>query len=157
MRPDEFDFRVVSAGDGAVAALKAASGLVVLDTTVTPELELEGRARDLIRQIQQARRDADLDVSDRIRLTINGAPDVVAAFEAHRQLVTGETLATAADAIVDSGAAAGQATVSVARAETGTYRPESAPEPVESGVHIRQEVRPRWLRVAQRRRPKRAR
>ncbi len=120
LRPDEFDFRVVSAGDGAVAALKAASGLVVLDTTVTPELELEGRARDLIRQIQQARRDADLDVSDRIRLTINGASDVVAAFEAHRGLVTGETLATAADAFVDSGAEAGQATVSVARVATAT-------------------------------------
>ena len=53
-----------------MATLKGAAGLVVLDTAVTPELELEGRARDLIRQIQQARRDAGLDVSDRIALEV---------------------------------------------------------------------------------------
>ncbi|HEY6799016.1 MAG TPA: class I tRNA ligase family protein, partial [Agromyces sp.] len=70
LQPEEFDFRVVSAGDGAVATLKASSGLVVLDTAVTPELELEGRARDLVRLVQQARRDADLAVTDRIELTI---------------------------------------------------------------------------------------
>ena len=88
LEPDEFDFRVVSAGEGAVATLKGAAGLVVLDTAVTPELELEGRARDLIRQIQQARRDAGLDVSDRIALDVRGAADVVAAFDAHRALST---------------------------------------------------------------------
>ncbi len=99
LHPGEFDFRVVSAGDGAVATLRNSDGLVVLDTHVTPELEEEGRARDLIRSIQQARRDAGLDVSDRIRLSITGPADVVAAFEAHRELVTGETLATESDAV----------------------------------------------------------
>ncbi len=98
----EFDFRLVSNDDeGAVATLKSAEGLVVLDTVVTPELELEGAARDLIRQIQQARRDADLDVSDRIELSIAGSDTMVAAFETHRELVMGETLATAATASVD--------------------------------------------------------
>ena len=99
----EFDFRVVSAGDGAVATLKSSDGLVVLDTTVTPELEVEGRARDLIRTIQQARRDAGLDVSDRIRLEVRGPADVVEAFEAHRELVSGETLAVETDAAVADG------------------------------------------------------
>ena len=42
LEPGEFDFRLVSAGDGAVSTLKAADGLVVLDTEVTPELEREG-------------------------------------------------------------------------------------------------------------------
>ena len=49
-------------------------GFVVLDTAVTPELEAEGVARDLVRAVQQARRDAGLDVSDRIALTIAGPP-----------------------------------------------------------------------------------
>jgi len=102
----EFDFRLVSDGDGgAVATLKNTEGLVVLDTEVTAELEQEGAARDLIRQIQQARREADLDVSDRIRLTITGTESVVQAFEAHRALVMRETLAVEArsDAMATEG------------------------------------------------------
>ena len=100
LEPGEFDFRLVSAGVGAVATLKASDGLVVLDTVVTAELEREGLARDLIRQVQQARRDAGLDVSDRIRLEVTGPADVVAAFETHRELVMAETLAVEAAASV---------------------------------------------------------
>jgi isoleucyl-tRNA synthetase len=101
LEPGEFDFRLVSGDDGgAVATLKSSAGLVVLDTEVTPELEQEGAARDLIRQIQQARRDAELDVSDRIDLTVSGPADVVAAFEAHRDLVMNETLAVSATSAV---------------------------------------------------------
>lgn len=44
---------------------------VELDTEVTPELEAEGLVRDLIRAIQDTRRAADLDVSDRIALTLD--------------------------------------------------------------------------------------
>jgi isoleucyl-tRNA synthetase len=116
LQPEEFDFRVVSAGEGAVATLKGASGLVVLDTAVTPALEREGRARDLIRQIQQARREAGLDVSDRIALDVRGDTDVVAAFEAHRALVEQETLASSSTATVDPDVTPGAAVVSVRRA-----------------------------------------
>jgi len=112
LEPGEFDFRIVSAGDGAVATLKSSEGLVVLDTTVTPELEREGLARDLIRQIQQARRDAGLDVSDRISLSVRGESTVVEAFETHRDLVMSETLATSATAEVG----VGETDVAVARA-----------------------------------------
>ena len=66
----------------------------MLDTAVTPELEAEGVARDLVRSVQQARRDAGLDVSDRIALTVAGPADVLAAARAHEALLTGETLAT---------------------------------------------------------------
>ncbi len=85
------------AGDatgGAATAVLPRGGFVVLDTTLTPELEAEGVARDLVRTVQQARRDAGLDVSDRIALTISGPDDVVAAARAHEALVAGETLAT---------------------------------------------------------------
>jgi isoleucyl-tRNA synthetase len=110
LQPGEFDFRLVSGDDGAaVATMKNTAGLVVLDTEVTPELEQEGVARDLIRQIQQARRDEGLDVSDRIDLTVSGPADVVAAFEAHRELVMRETLALSASGEV------GDASIRVAR------------------------------------------
>lgn len=67
-------------------------GFVILDGHVTPELAAEGSARDLIRQVQQARKDAGLDVSDRIKLMVTGEAELLAAVETHRELVTAETL-----------------------------------------------------------------
>ena len=58
-----------SQDDTAIGMLPR-GGFVVLDTAVTPELEAEGTARDLVRAVQQARKDAGLQVSDRIALTI---------------------------------------------------------------------------------------
>lgn len=107
----EFDFRLVSDSDGAAATLPRDGGIVVLDTAVTPELELEGVARDLIRRVQQERRDAGLDVSDRIRLIVGGPADVLEALEVHRDLVAGETLALE----VLPGGAADETLVSVER------------------------------------------
>jgi isoleucyl-tRNA synthetase len=71
------------------------AGFVLLDTRVTPELAAEGLARDVIRAVQQARKDAGLDVSDRIALTLGSHDDAaIAAIDAHRQLISAETLAT---------------------------------------------------------------
>ena len=70
-------------------AMLAGGGFVVLDTDVTPELELEGAARDLVRAVQQARREAGLEVSDRISLEVAGAEFVYRAVLNHRDLVTG--------------------------------------------------------------------
>jgi isoleucyl-tRNA synthetase len=67
-------------------------GFVLLDTEVTPELEREGLARDIIRAIQQERKNRDLDVSDRIRLTLTGSSQVVNAVSTHRELIASETL-----------------------------------------------------------------
>ena len=75
----------------------------MLDTAVTPELAAEGLARDLVRAVQQARRDADLDVSDRIALTVAGSEAVQAAARTHEALITGETLATQRDVVEDLG------------------------------------------------------
>ncbi len=49
--------------------------LVSLDTAITPELEMEGCARDLVRRIQELRKSAGYKVDDRIRVAINGAGD----------------------------------------------------------------------------------
>lgn len=81
-----------SAGPSRVTGMLPGNGFVVLDTTVTPELAAEGLARDVIRAVQQARRDADLDVSDRISLTVSGDDDVWAATVAHQELIMLETL-----------------------------------------------------------------
>jgi len=89
----EFEFRLVSDAEGAAATLPGKGGIVVLDTVVTPELEREGVARDLIRRIQTARREAELDVSDRISLTLEISEVVADAFTAHQTMVENETLA----------------------------------------------------------------
>ncbi|MBC7559009.1 MAG: isoleucine--tRNA ligase [Dermatophilaceae bacterium] len=75
-----------------VTGMLPQSGFVVLDTTVTPELAAEGLARDVIRAVQQARRDAGLDISDRISLTVSGDDEVWAATVAYEKLIMTETL-----------------------------------------------------------------
>ena len=92
--PGEFTERLVAADPQETAALPGSTGLVVLDTAVTPELAAEGLARDVVRVVQQARRDAGLAVSDRIALTVDGPEAVVAAVRAHEAFVAGEVLAT---------------------------------------------------------------
>lgn len=71
------------------------TGLVVaLDTTVTPELHAEGVTRDLVRLVQQARRDAGLDVTDRIVLTLQVPEEQRAMLEANRRHLVDSVLAT---------------------------------------------------------------
>ena len=94
--------QVAESADGVEVALLPSAGFVALSTEVTPELAAEGLARDLVRGVQQARRDTGLDVSDRITLVIGGSDAVVAAATAHADLIAGETLATlTVDAITD--------------------------------------------------------
>ena len=68
--------------------------LVALDTSLTPELECEGLAREIVRTVQDARKRADLQVSDRIVLWVAGTPAVERAGEEHRAYIMAETLAT---------------------------------------------------------------
>jgi len=89
----EYEFVLVSAADGAAATLPRGGGIVVLDTVVTPELEAEGVARDVIRLIQGARRDADLHVSDRIEVVLVTSDEMAAAVRDHSDMVARETLA----------------------------------------------------------------
>jgi isoleucyl-tRNA synthetase len=91
----EYTVRLVPIDNAASACLPGSVGVVVVDLDVTPELTREGLARDLVRAIQQARRDAQLHVSDRVTLTLDGLPaDLVSAVETHRDVIARETLAT---------------------------------------------------------------
>jgi isoleucyl-tRNA synthetase len=98
LEPQEYTLEtVVAESEGGAASAKAVAvlpggGFVVLNTEVTPELEAEGLARDMVRAIQQARKDAGLNVSDRIRTTVTARQNVVDALLANAALVKGETL-----------------------------------------------------------------
>jgi isoleucyl-tRNA synthetase len=93
----EYTERLVAADPAETAALPAGSGLVVLHAEVTPELAAEGIARDLVRVAQQARRQAGLDVTDRIVLTVDAPESVIAAVREHQQFIAGEVLARRVD------------------------------------------------------------
>lgn len=82
-----------AAAAGHATAMLPGGGFVVLDTDVTSELELEGIARDLVRAVQQARRDAGLQISDRIVLELSGSERVYRATLDHRELIATEVLA----------------------------------------------------------------
>jgi isoleucyl-tRNA synthetase len=104
----EYELKLVAADVENSAPLPAGGGVVVLDTVVTEELTTEGLARDVIRVVQQARRDADLDVSDRIALVLSASPAVRAAVETFRDFVAGETLATSVEFADVTGGFAGE-------------------------------------------------
>ncbi|MCF8548043.1 MAG: DUF5915 domain-containing protein, partial [Pontimonas sp.] len=65
----------------------------------TAELAREGLARDTIRWIQQARKDAGFEVSDRIDLVIAAAEAALAALKEHRDVIAAETLALHCDIV----------------------------------------------------------
>jgi isoleucyl-tRNA synthetase len=66
---------------------------VALDLDVTAELRREGLARDLVRAVQDLRKEAALKVSDRIELAVMAEGEVAGAVRAHRDYLLGETLA----------------------------------------------------------------
>jgi len=70
---------------------------VALDTTITRDLLNEGYVRDLIRGIQNLRKESGLEVTDRIHLAVSGDEDLAEAFRQFHALVAGETLALAAE------------------------------------------------------------
>jgi isoleucyl-tRNA synthetase len=94
LQEGEFTLKLVAAPGSASAALGTASGVVVLDVEVTPELEAEGAARDMIRSLQQTRRALDLNVSDRVVVGIDGPAELLQQLGAHREMIAGEVLAT---------------------------------------------------------------
>ncbi len=96
LQPGEYEL-TNSVGDGShdrdVLGLLPGGGFVLLRTETTPELEAEGIARDAIRAVQEARKNAGLEVSDRIVLALNAAPEYAAALQLHGGLIAAETLA----------------------------------------------------------------
>ena len=98
----EYELATVVAEGGSadqVAAVLSDGGVVLLDTAVDAELEAEGFARDVVRAVQDERKAAGLQVSDRIALVLTVPAERVAALEAHLEMVSRETLATRASVV----------------------------------------------------------
>jgi len=97
------DVQAELAGDDIIAQTLPAEGyavvrdkgmLVALETTITKELKLEGLARDFVRQVQNYRRELDLDVSDRIKLVWSSDDtEVKESLDGFKDYITNEVLA----------------------------------------------------------------
>jgi isoleucyl-tRNA synthetase len=102
LQPDELDVLQEATGDLVVRGEGAYT--VALDPELDDALRAEGLARELVNRIQRLRKDADLEITDRIELAISGPESVRAAAETHRDFIGGETLALGV-AVLEEGAA----------------------------------------------------
>jgi isoleucyl-tRNA synthetase len=90
----EYEITMVAAEANSQSTVGlTATGFVLLNTEMSQELSDEGLARDAVRHVQQARKDAGLDVSDRILLTLGANQESLSALKAHQELIAAETLA----------------------------------------------------------------
>ena len=70
------------------------NNFIILDTTLTDELVLEGIAREMVSKVQQLRKNKDFNVADRITLYYNGDEDIDKCVESFKEYIQNETLAT---------------------------------------------------------------
>jgi isoleucyl-tRNA synthetase len=97
IEPDEYELRFKAKEGLDATSFDGSAGVVVLDTTVDAALEREGLARDFIRLVQVARKDAGFHVADRIHIEVKAGPAADAAISAHLDTVKSETLAVSFD------------------------------------------------------------
>jgi len=99
--PEEVEVRVE-----AHAGLSAAADggyVAALRTVLTPELEREGLARELVRRIQDMRKDAGFNVADRIQVEFAASERLALAVREHRAVIAGEVLAVRLESVTDPG------------------------------------------------------
>jgi isoleucyl-tRNA synthetase len=105
--PGEYDVLLEPAAGVVCQPLPSNDAIVSLDLTIDRELEQEGMARDIVRAVQQARREAGLHVSDRIHLELSVTGEWTAAVARFREYIAEQTLArelhVSAEGIPDSG------------------------------------------------------
>ncbi len=93
IQPDEVEVRLEPRTGYAVAM--EGPYVVALDTALTPELQREGWVREFVHRVQNLRKDAGLELTDRIRVYVHAAsPEVREALEGHRTFILNEVLGT---------------------------------------------------------------
>jgi isoleucyl-tRNA synthetase len=97
LAPDEYTLLLEAKEGVACQALASGELIAVLDFTLSEALVQEGLARDLVRVVQQARRDAGLHVADRIHLSLALPEDALGAVRAFSDYVRENTLASELD------------------------------------------------------------
>jgi isoleucyl-tRNA synthetase len=90
--PEHVDIRREPA-EGTAFAYEPPFG-VSLDLEITPDLRREGLVREFVHQVQLVRRDAGLEVTDRVHLTVGGPDDVISALREHERYIAEELLAS---------------------------------------------------------------
>ncbi len=88
------DLTIIRRASGDLVVEEDAGFFAAIDPAVTPDLELEGYAREIVSRVQRMRKEASFAVSDRITLTVGGGSDVHAVVRAHRAWIADEMLAT---------------------------------------------------------------
>ena len=88
--PEEVEVRA-AARSGLVVAAEGAY-LAALQTELTPELVREGLAREFVRRVQDLRKQADFDISDRIHMQVSASTDLEQSIREHQDYIMGETL-----------------------------------------------------------------
>ncbi|MEO5678417.1 MAG: DUF5915 domain-containing protein, partial [Acidimicrobiales bacterium] len=94
LEPGEYELRLLPRDETTSRALPGNDAVVVLDVAVTPDMEAEGVARDVVRLVQEARKGAGLDVRDRIELRLAVPASARGAVEAYGGVIAAEVLAT---------------------------------------------------------------
>ena len=92
-RIDPEDVTVIRRASGAAVVEEDAGYGVALDSTISPELRTEGLAREVISRMQRLRKEARLEVSDRIVAFVDGDDDLNDAITLHRERIADEILA----------------------------------------------------------------
>jgi isoleucyl-tRNA synthetase len=103
------DVTIIRRASGDLAVQEDAGFFAAIDPAVSPALEREGYARELVSRVQRMRKEASFAVSDRITLAVGGGSDVQAVVGAHRTWIMDETLAT--ELVLQDGAPEGMTPV----------------------------------------------
>ena len=90
---DPEDLTIIRRASGEMIVKEAAGYFAAIDPVVTPELRLEGLAREVVSRIQRMRKDTGLAVSDRIIVAVAGWDELDAAVRAHHAWIAEEVLA----------------------------------------------------------------
>lgn len=92
---EEWDFELAYEAWNTWETIEAWFGMVIaMDSNITPELKNEGYIRDIVRHIQESRKEADYKVDDRIQVSISGCDEVIKDF---KEYIQSETLSTLVD------------------------------------------------------------
>ena len=94
LNAEEFELGLQPHEGITAATLNSGDAIIILDTEITEDLAKEGIARDVIRQVQQARRDAELVVTDSIKIWLNGGETILDSVRTFEEYVTSQILAT---------------------------------------------------------------
>ena len=90
LEPDEISIELTAKEN--LSVLESDGSLLGLDTYLTEDLVSEGIARDLVRHIQELRKEADFEMNDRIHLYYKGSEKIKNAFKKHEDYIKAETL-----------------------------------------------------------------